>query len=601
MTIATTLNRIEYAATSGQTIFPYTFLIFANTDLEVYQEGVKLTLTTHYTVSGVGAAGGGNVTLVTGATLNDEILIVRVMPLTQLVDYVENDPFPAATHETALDRLTMITQQLLETLGRSVKLPVTSPLEDIDLPLPGAGLHLRWNAGGTALETIAVSADGTATPITTIGDIVQGDASGAPERLAVGTAGQHLEVVAGKAAWATPTAFDGEGGVVLNEAGGDFDFRVEGNTNLNMILVDAGQDGLSFGGANVDGAAMTLNNLTDRTMVTSVGAQAHMPTQTQNFDNASGTIAEGGGVVLGIPTWTNDNPTLTITNPATLTILGKPIASTNVSFTNGPYSLRVLGIGAFEDGIQGASNTSWFLGDSTNANMTAGLTINQAGADDEAFALKSSDVAHGLTGVTETDTWLTIKKVSGAEGGARIRALAHGGSIPLSFACYSAENASITKTTSGRAYTEFNTYQISGGAVADMVADGNVFGIRARVSGSDVTCFLVDEDGQPHSVVAATTFDKEDDLQLIEDFDLINDAVANPVDEEWKGFVCDKEQKLIELGVLGGPVVGMPHDNQGMLNMNKLSQLHNGAIRQLYSKHLALEQRLLALEGPNGK
>jgi len=225
MTIATTLNRIEHTATGGQTIFPYTFLIFADTDLQVFQSGTLLTLTTNYTVSGVGGGGGGNVTLVTGATVNDAIIIVRVMPLTQLTDYVENDKFPADTHEKGLDRAVMIAQQLTEELDRAIKLPITSTLENIDLPVPGAGLHLRWNTAGTALELIAVSTSAVSTPITTLGDLVQGGVAGVPERLAIGSTGQVLEVVAGKAAWATPVDVDSiittRGDIVQGDTGGD--------------------------------------------------------------------------------------------------------------------------------------------------------------------------------------------------------------------------------------------------------------------------------------------------------------------------------------------------------------------------------------------
>ena len=43
-----------------------------------------------------------------------------------------------------------------------------------------------------------------------------------------------------------------------------------------------------------------------------------------------------------------------------------------------------------------------FIGDTANAQMTTGLTINQGTADNEILALKSSDINHGMTGVTET-------------------------------------------------------------------------------------------------------------------------------------------------------------------------------------------------------
>lgn len=107
MTVSNETNRNDHVATAGQTVFQYTFRILDETHIDVYQEGALLTLTTHYSISNVGVAGGGNITLVTGAVLNDEIAILRDVPFTQLTDYVENDAFPAETHEDALDQLTM--------------------------------------------------------------------------------------------------------------------------------------------------------------------------------------------------------------------------------------------------------------------------------------------------------------------------------------------------------------------------------------------------------------------------------------------------------------------------------------------------------------
>ena len=68
---------VNYAATSGQTVFAYSFDPPTLSDLRVVKEGVLLTLTTDYTV--VANAGvGGVVTLVTGATTNDEVRITVV-------------------------------------------------------------------------------------------------------------------------------------------------------------------------------------------------------------------------------------------------------------------------------------------------------------------------------------------------------------------------------------------------------------------------------------------------------------------------------------------------------------------------------------------
>lgn len=146
--------------------------------------------------------------------------------------------------------------------------------------------------------------------------------------------------------------------------------------------------------------------------------------------------------------------------------------------------------------IFGAGNV--YINDTSNANMTLGLTINQGANDDEILALKSSDVAHGCTLATETDTYAQFKKYSPDGGGLAIRAFGDANitsAAVLVLAGAGAVNVDTAKSTAGRASVEVHARQISGTDYSDIVADGNVFGIRARVSGADATVALIDEDG----------------------------------------------------------------------------------------------------------
>ena len=135
MTISSTTVKNSYSGNGSTTAFAYTFKIFANTDLQVIirsstgTETVK-TLTTHYTVSGVGDASGGNVTFTSGNTpaSGETVVIIREVPQTQAIDYIANDPFPAESHEEGLDRATMTTQQVQEELDRSIKLSRTNTM-----------------------------------------------------------------------------------------------------------------------------------------------------------------------------------------------------------------------------------------------------------------------------------------------------------------------------------------------------------------------------------------------------------------------------------------------------------------------------------------
>jgi hypothetical protein len=135
MTVSTTSNKVSFSANGSTTVFAYNFKIFADADLTVIiraADGTETTktLTTHYTVSGAGTASGGNVTFTTGNTpANGETVVIqRQLTKTQGTDYVANDPFPAESHEDALDRLTFITQELQEEVDRSIKASVTNTI-----------------------------------------------------------------------------------------------------------------------------------------------------------------------------------------------------------------------------------------------------------------------------------------------------------------------------------------------------------------------------------------------------------------------------------------------------------------------------------------
>ena len=133
MTVSSTTTKNSYSGNASTTTFAYGFKIFAATDLTVILRSATgaetvQTLTTHYTVSNVGVDSGGNVVFGSAPASGVTVVIRRNMALTQSTDYVANDPFPAATHEDALDRLTFISQQMQEESDRSIKLSRTNTM-----------------------------------------------------------------------------------------------------------------------------------------------------------------------------------------------------------------------------------------------------------------------------------------------------------------------------------------------------------------------------------------------------------------------------------------------------------------------------------------
>ena len=90
-------------------------------------ETVK-SLTTHYTISGVGNAGGGAVTFQSAhiPVSGETVILRRVTAQTQAMDLIDNDPMSAETIETAHDKAIAITQELQEEVNRSIKLSRTN-------------------------------------------------------------------------------------------------------------------------------------------------------------------------------------------------------------------------------------------------------------------------------------------------------------------------------------------------------------------------------------------------------------------------------------------------------------------------------------------
>jgi len=136
MTISSTTTKNSYSGNGSTTTFAYGFYIPASTDIQVIvrsatgTETVKAegTGSTNYAITNVGNASGGNIVFVTAPVSGETVVLRRNTAKTQATDYVANDPFPAETHESALDKITIIGQDLQEQVDRSLKLSRTNTM-----------------------------------------------------------------------------------------------------------------------------------------------------------------------------------------------------------------------------------------------------------------------------------------------------------------------------------------------------------------------------------------------------------------------------------------------------------------------------------------
>lgn len=165
MTLSSATVRSTYAGNGATTVFAIGFHVFDEDEVEVLlvdadgSETVQ-TLTTHYSVSGVGTAT-GNVTMVTAPASGQTLVIRSAVPNTQTTDLRNQGPVRPETVETALDRAVRIAQQLLDEIARAIRLPDGETGTDAKTLLPAlasrASRFFAWNASGEPIASAGVT------------------------------------------------------------------------------------------------------------------------------------------------------------------------------------------------------------------------------------------------------------------------------------------------------------------------------------------------------------------------------------------------------------------------------------------------------------
>ena len=176
MTIATEVKRVVQVGTGSTPNFTFNAPVDSVDALEVFTlvlaTGVQTKQTRggsgtyDYTVSINSATKFATITLNNNLPTTHRIVILRNVAITQQVDYVEGDPFPAETHEGALDKLTTIATMLSEQVDRSLKVVESSATTGLTMTELVANKALVVNSAGTGVEmgptTTEISAAATA-------------------------------------------------------------------------------------------------------------------------------------------------------------------------------------------------------------------------------------------------------------------------------------------------------------------------------------------------------------------------------------------------------------------------------------------------------
>jgi hypothetical protein len=173
MTISSTTRTAGPFIGNGSTAtFPFAFKVFAATDLEVVTIDeasgalITLALTTDYTAAlnaDQDSSPGGSITLTAGNLATGLTLTITTdIPELQGLDLTNGGAFYPDVINAALDRLTILVQQLAVQLSRTLQVPFGDTATNLTLPgaAARAGMLLMFDAAGNP-ALVAVAPGGT--------------------------------------------------------------------------------------------------------------------------------------------------------------------------------------------------------------------------------------------------------------------------------------------------------------------------------------------------------------------------------------------------------------------------------------------------------
>lgn len=263
MSITSTTSRNNYTGNGAASVYAYGFLLFQESDLRVIVRsaaGVEttLTLTTHYTVSGIDSPTGGNVTLVNGAfgwltagnlTTGYTLSLHRVRAVTQTTDIRNQGTFYPESHEDAFDSCVMIDQTQQDQIDRSIKLAESVDPATFNNTLPAslvgsAGKALVTNPSGNGWVVGPDAGDIAAAGANATAAAASASAASASQISAAASAVSAAAVLAAStSAWAGTAGGTGNAFTLTPSpastsysAGQRFDF-LAANTNTSTVTV----------------------------------------------------------------------------------------------------------------------------------------------------------------------------------------------------------------------------------------------------------------------------------------------------------------------------------------------------------------------------
>lgn len=282
------------------------------------------------------------------------------------------------------------------------------------------------------------------------------------------------------------------------------------------------------------------------------------------------------------------------TNPNMRLIGRGPDAATNASFqiitTRSDGSNTIVPFTIDSAGKINIPNTTYVGSSTTNTFMTTGITIQQGGADNEILALKSTDVAHGMTSIAETDTYATFAKLGGADGGLILRGFTE--TTPGMFIVGDSGTEDTTKSIGALSSIMLQAELKSGTTAGAIGATSNAVVIR---NGGNAR-FIFQGDGTSYEDVgtAWVNYDDHDDIALLTDLSIAASRSDDAIHRRFANFLRYSPEMLQAMDL-----IHFNADGHHFANRSKIQMALIGASRQLGDRITSVDERVAKLEQEN--
>ena len=387
----------------------------------------------------------------------------------------------------------------------------------------------------------------------------------------------------------TVNAFGAATSLKLGAAGAAVAFNAASRNDVRHYLSGA----FTSGGLGTSAYGVLIDS-------TITGASGDTTRQVQLACIPTSTVTGGNTEVIGIiATAYFSEPVITLGTGDTCTVAANVYV--NGAPTEGATNAAIyVTSGDVMMGVAAAGRL--FIGDTANANMTVGLTINGGANDNQHFCIKNSDVAHGLTSggalAAETDDFFHIQKVSSASGGVAVMCIGEDSSAGQTL--FIGAYGGLGETTDTTASTGLVNIVVAehDGANATIAAptNQNIFTIRAATGAATYATRLLlkGDDGELHlGNTTLVALDDEDDALIVRAMQKAM-AAGGIIESQWDNPLYSYSW-LRERGLVG------EKDERGqfLFPLQPRLALHGDAIWQNYCRTRSLEERLNRLEARN--